>query len=101
MSPSSATEIEILTHESQTLQTSTPLAAPAAKENSNINKLSAGGYSLPSIPTFTNFESQRQWIREHMAAAFRAMGRQGLAEGLAGHISVRDPEHSDRFWMNP
>lgn len=60
-----------------------------------------GGYTLPGIHTFSDFESHRQWIREHMAAAFRSMGRQGLAEGLAGHISVRDPEHSDRFWMNP
>ncbi|CZR61359.1 related to novobiocin biosynthesis protein novR [Phialocephala subalpina] len=63
--------------------------------------ISAGGYTLPGMPTFSDFESHRQWIKEHMAAAFRSMGRQGLAEGLAGHISVRDPEHSDRFWMNP
>ncbi|KAF8847754.1 aldolase [Acephala macrosclerotiorum] len=63
--------------------------------------ISAGGYTLSGMPTFSDFETHRQWIKEHMAAAFRSMGRQGLAEGLAGHISVRDPEHTDRFWMNP
>lgn len=25
----------------------------------------------------------------------------GFADGLAGHITVRDPEFSDRFWVNP
>jgi hypothetical protein len=98
MSPPSATEVESLTLESLIVAAPVKLAV---KESSTINALSQGGYVLPGIPTFTDFESHRQWIREHMAAAFRAMGRQGLAEGLAGHISVRDPEHSDRFWMNP
>lgn len=70
-------------------------------KSSSLNALSQGGYVLPGIPTFPDFDSHRQWIREHMAAAFRSMGRQGLAEGLAGHISVRDPEFEDRFWMNP
>jgi hypothetical protein len=72
-----------------------------APQNLSRDALSQGGYFLAGIPTFSDFESHRQWIREHMAAAFRSMGRQGLAEGLAGHISVRDPEHTDRFWMNP
>ena len=28
-------------------------------------------------------------------------GRYGFGEGSSGHISVRDPEHADRFWVNP
>jgi hypothetical protein len=72
-----------------------------ASQNLSRDALSQGGHVLAGIPTFSDFEAHRQWIREHMAAAFRSMGRQGLAEGLAGHISVRDPEQIDRFWMNP
>ncbi|KAI9811593.1 MAG: hypothetical protein M1827_005342 [Pycnora praestabilis] len=36
-----------------------------------------------------------------MAAAFRYFARQGYVEGMSGHISVRDPERHDAFWMNP
>ncbi len=40
--------------------------------------------------------------RKHtLAAAFRIFGRFGFSEGAAGHITVRDPEHPDRFWVNP
>jgi len=72
-----------------------------ASQNLSRDALSQGGYVLAGIPKFSDFKTHRQWIREHMAAAFRSMGRQGLAEGLAGHISVRDPGQIDRFWMNP
>lgn len=36
-----------------------------------------------------------------MAAAFRYFSRHGYVEGMSGHISVRDPEHPDAFWINP
>ncbi|KAL1305625.1 hypothetical protein AAFC00_007225 [Neodothiora populina] len=59
------------------------------------------GVAPPGIPKFTDFATQRQWILEHLAGAFRVFGRNGFAEGIAGHISVRDPEFPGRFWMNP
>ena len=43
---------------------------------------------------------ERRWILEHLACAFRVFGREGYAEGIAGHISVRDPEFRDRLWIN-
>ena len=36
-----------------------------------------------------------------MAAAFRHWSRSGYVDGIAGHISVRDPEHPSAFWTNP
>jgi len=60
-----------------------------------------GNISLEGIPEFGSFAEQRQWTLEHLAGAFRVFGRHGYAEGIAGHISVRDPEFSDRFWINP
>ena len=59
------------------------------------------GGELVGLPTFKSIESHRQWIREHMAAAFRVLARQGLIEGVAGHMSVRDPQEEHQFWMNP
>ncbi|CAO2647413.1 Nn.00g083350.m01.CDS01 [Neocucurbitaria sp. VM-36] len=59
------------------------------------------GVSVGAVPKFDSYAAQRQWMLEHLAAAFRVFGREGYAEGIAGHISVRDPEFSDRFWINP
>ena len=39
--------------------------------------------------------------KQKLAAAFRLFGKFGFDEGVAGHITVRDPEHTDHFWVNP
>ncbi|KAF2169496.1 hypothetical protein M409DRAFT_65130 [Zasmidium cellare ATCC 36951] len=53
------------------------------------------------IPKFNSFEKERRWMLGHMAAAFRVLARKGFTEGLAGHISLRDPEYKDCYWTNP
>jgi ribulose-5-phosphate 4-epimerase/fuculose-1-phosphate aldolase len=52
-------------------------------------------------PTFTDVAAERQHCKERLAAAFRLFGKFGFGEGVAGHITVRDPEFPDRFWLNP
>ena len=52
-------------------------------------------------PTFASFKEERQHRQQRLAAAFRLFARFGFDEGIAGHITVRDPEHPDRFWVNP
>ncbi len=46
-------------------------------------------------------ERERLHRKQELAAAFRIFGRFGFSEGVAGHITARDPEHPDRFWVNP
>jgi ribulose-5-phosphate 4-epimerase/fuculose-1-phosphate aldolase len=46
-------------------------------------------------------ESRRRHRKQRLAAAFRLFGRAGFDEGVAGHITARDPEHPDQFWVNP
>lgn len=53
------------------------------------------------IHHFDDVESHRQHLKERLAASFRLFGRFGFDEGVAGHITARDPEHRDRFWVNP
>jgi len=48
-----------------------------------------------------SIEAERLHRRQRLAAAFRLFARAGLDEGVAGHITARDPEHPDRFWVNP
>ena len=54
-----------------------------------------------AIPEFDNIEEHRQYLKVRMAAAFRLFGKFGFSEGVAGHITARDPELSDHFWVNP
>lgn len=73
----------------------------ATTELTPLQTMGHKGVAPPGIPKFNTFAEERQWQLEHLAAAFRVFGRNGYAEGIAGHISVRDPEFADRFWINP
>ncbi|WP_248959260.1 class II aldolase/adducin family protein [Sphaerisporangium perillae] len=50
---------------------------------------------------FENVADERRHRQERLAAALRLFGRFGFEEGVAGHITARDPEHHDHFWVNP
>jgi ribulose-5-phosphate 4-epimerase/fuculose-1-phosphate aldolase len=52
-------------------------------------------------PTFASLAEERQHRKQRLAGAFRIFGKLGFSEGVAGHITVRDPEHADQFWVNP
>jgi ribulose-5-phosphate 4-epimerase/fuculose-1-phosphate aldolase len=49
----------------------------------------------------TDLADERRRRKEKLAASFRLFGRFGFSEGVAGHITARDPEHEDHFWVNP
>jgi ribulose-5-phosphate 4-epimerase/fuculose-1-phosphate aldolase len=57
--------------------------------------------SLPMPPTFSSIDDEREHRKRRLALAFRVFSSLGFEEGVAGHITVRDPEHTDRFWVNP
>jgi ribulose-5-phosphate 4-epimerase/fuculose-1-phosphate aldolase len=62
------------------------------------------GLELPKgIPARLRFESHED-AREHrkkmLVAAFRLFDKFGFNEGVAGHITARDPERTDHFWVN-
>ncbi|MEO3813062.1 class II aldolase/adducin family protein [Sphaerisporangium sp. B11E5] len=50
---------------------------------------------------FDDVAEERRHRMERLAAALRLFGRFGFEEGVAGHITARDPEHTDHFWVNP
>jgi len=56
---------------------------------------------IPSPPTFARPEEERRHRKQRLAAAFRLFARYGFDEGVAGHITARDPERLDHFWVNP
>ena len=46
-------------------------------------------------------EEERLQRKQKLAGALRIFGRVGFGEGVAGHITVRDPEFPEYFWVNP
>ena len=48
-----------------------------------------------------NVEEVRKDRKTKLAAALRLFGKFGFDERVAGHITVRDPERTDHFWVNP
>lgn len=57
--------------------------------------------NFPTPPTFNCIEDERSHRQQRLAAAFRLFAYYGFDEGIAGHITVRDPEFPDCFWVNP
>jgi ribulose-5-phosphate 4-epimerase/fuculose-1-phosphate aldolase len=53
------------------------------------------------FPRFDTVEQERTHRKQRLAAAFRIFGHFGFDEGTAGHITARDPERTDHFWVNP
>jgi ribulose-5-phosphate 4-epimerase/fuculose-1-phosphate aldolase len=92
----------------------TESAAPAATNDAGVpddqddlvngaaNAATTGqSLSMPLPPSFSSVEEERLYRKVRLAAAFRMFSKAGVDEGVAGHITVRDPEHTDSFWVNP
>ncbi|GAA6151118.1 class II aldolase/adducin family protein [Pseudoteredinibacter isoporae] len=70
--------------------------------NNNVSDIvmNNDGQGMPGAETLP-VEEERLQRKQKLAAAFRLFGRFGFDEGVAGHITVRDPELQDHFWVNP
>jgi len=58
-------------------------------------------FNIPRPPAFATAEEERLHRKQRLAAGFRLFSRYGFDEGVAGHITARDPERKDHFWVNP
>jgi ribulose-5-phosphate 4-epimerase/fuculose-1-phosphate aldolase len=56
---------------------------------------------IPGPPQFATPAEERKHRKQRLAAAFRLFSKCGFDEGVAGHITARDPEKLDHFWVNP
>jgi ribulose-5-phosphate 4-epimerase/fuculose-1-phosphate aldolase len=55
----------------------------------------------PPNMEFDSHEVERLYRKQRLAASFRLFSKFGFDEGVAGHITARDPELADHFWVNP
>ena len=52
-------------------------------------------------PVFESLADERLHRKQRLAGTFRLFSKFGFDEGVAGHVTVRDPEFPDTFWVNP
>ncbi|MGK2911087.1 MAG: class II aldolase/adducin family protein [Sphingobium sp.] len=52
-------------------------------------------------PERSDVAEERLHRKQRLAATFRLFARNKLSSGIAGHVTVRDPELTDHFWVNP
>ncbi len=77
---------------------------PAAQSADSPGTLVVDGVKVantPSMPTFKSIAEERLHRKQRLASAFRLFAKFGFSEGVAGHITARDPELHDHFWVNP
>lgn len=56
-------------------------------------------FELP--PVHDDPAQERAHRKERLAGALRLFARLGYEEGVAGHVTARDPEYGDCYWVNP
>ena len=61
----------------------------------------SSSFLIRQPPTFDTVAEERNHRLTHLVGACRIFAQMGFAEGLLGHLTVRDPEHEDRLWVNP
>jgi ribulose-5-phosphate 4-epimerase/fuculose-1-phosphate aldolase len=75
-----------------------PIAHPAKIETVLPDRFMGSDAPLPVQPTV---ELERLYRKQRLAAGYRLFARNGFDMGGAGHITARDPELLDHFWVNP
>ncbi len=66
----------------------------------NKGKLPNKPKGIEMVECKTIEETRRDQL-QRLTAGFRLFAHFGFDEGVAGHITLRDPEFSDHFWVNP
>ncbi|KAJ2804322.1 hypothetical protein H4R20_002551 [Coemansia guatemalensis] len=69
-----------------------------AKDEKNPGKFI---FTMPQPPKFDRVEDERRHRKQRLVAAFRIFSKLGLDEGVGGHLTCRDPEYPELFWVNP
>ena len=85
------------TAEVQTTNQKSTLLAPLSKQD----LIAVEQKFEEDKPSFEDKYQEREYLKGRLAAAFRIFGQKGFDEGVAGHITLRDPVEPHTFWVNP
>jgi hypothetical protein len=87
------------------------VSLPPAPSNKAVERETEGTSGDPALafiqdegtspPVFTDKYEERKYLKHRLALAFRIFATAGFADGVAGHITMRDPVDPTSFWVNP
>ena len=100
MSPSAATQnpVETLSTLSSSGKGAAVHSRTQPEQVQSLGKTKDGrALKIRTYPKFGSLLEERIYRKQHLAAAFRVFADRGFDEGVAGHISVRDPIFTDHF----
>ncbi|RVX73939.1 hypothetical protein B0A52_02829 [Exophiala mesophila] len=94
-----------ITARASPLDTAAPESDPVTStlEKIGLNGADSGEKVMrfPSPPSFADKYKEREYLKGRLALAFRIFAQHGFDEGVAGHITLRDPVDPHTFWVNP
>lgn len=71
------------------------------EESVSIYQPTQSGRVFPEVPKFSTLAEEREHRKQRLVASCRAFALEKFDYGMAGHLTVRDPEHPDLYWTNP
>lgn len=95
-----ATQVATLTQVPPATQVAVPPSSQSNTVAPSKSQKEATGFGFPPIPTYEDKEKERQARKESLALAYRVFGMLNMDEGVAGHLTYRDPILTDHFWVN-
>ena len=96
MAPPTATSTETQSNGDHRPSTKAPLEPGLSEAQAKVQMP-----KFPGPPSFEDKYEEREYLKGRLAAAFRIFGKYGFDEGVAGHITLRDPVDPTTFWVNP
>jgi len=79
------------------LDTGTDTSLPSQSDGLKQN-IKPKAMQYPAPPKFTDKHEEREYRKGRLALACRIFGKLGFEEGVAGHITLRDPINPHHFW---
>jgi ribulose-5-phosphate 4-epimerase/fuculose-1-phosphate aldolase len=83
------------------MQLEAPISTAGATNDRSKQDAYAPIFARLLPPKAASLGEERRRRKERLAGGLRIFAALGFAEGVAGHITARDPEFADTFWVNP
>lgn len=88
---------------------STVTATEAPSRQSGVKDVSSHEHETAGISkqalrkprVFEDKYEEREYLKGRLAGSFRLFAKYGFDDGVAGHVTLRDPVDPNTFWVNP